>query len=140
MVVQLYECIKCRSIQTEMEANKDFLTLFLIFDKIKQNVNNKKSPQYYGVTVIQTSATFRNFYKIVYMHHGSFVKNRPAASKTSCPSISSYLCINLFVICVSELVYYCWYFGGVSRQNSLFIVHIVTTSSLRNTRFSRIIP
>ena len=35
-----------------MEANKDFSTLFLIFDKIKQNVNNNKNPQYYGVTVI----------------------------------------------------------------------------------------
>ena len=28
-------------IVTDMEANKDSLTLFLIFDKIKQNVNNK---------------------------------------------------------------------------------------------------
>ena len=35
-----------------MEANRDFLTLFLIFDKIKQNVNNNKSSQYYGVTAI----------------------------------------------------------------------------------------
>ena len=31
-----------------MEANKDFLTLFLI----SENVNNNRSPQYYGVTVI----------------------------------------------------------------------------------------
>ena len=39
-------------IVTGIEANKDFLTLFLISNKIKQNVNNNKIPQYYGVTVI----------------------------------------------------------------------------------------
>ena len=39
-------------IVTVMEANKDFLTLFLICDKIKQNVNNNKILQYYGVRVI----------------------------------------------------------------------------------------
>ena len=38
-------------IVTGMEANKDSVTFF-VFDKIKQNVNNNKSPQYYGVAVI----------------------------------------------------------------------------------------
>ena len=42
-------------IVTDMEANKDFLILFLIFDKIKQNVNNNKCPQYYGVTVTRST-------------------------------------------------------------------------------------
>ena len=36
----------------DTEANKHFLTLFLIFSKIRQNVNNNQSPQYCGVTTV----------------------------------------------------------------------------------------
>ena len=50
-----------------MEANKDFLTLFLVIDKIKQNANNNKSPPYYGVSDLVTFMVSGILYNCYYI-------------------------------------------------------------------------